>query len=93
MKVRWSETALAEIESIFAYIYDRNRAAASAVIERIEGLVSLLEEFPQMGHLTDEEEVRMIAVVRYPFLIFYSIDEMTGEVVILHVRHGAQDRG
>jgi addiction module RelE/StbE family toxin len=92
MKVRWSETALAEIENIFAYIYDRNRAAAAAVIDRIEGLVSLLEDFPQMGHLTDEEDVRMISVVRYPFLIFYSIDEVTGEVVILHVRHGAQDR-
>jgi len=35
MKVRWSETALLEIESIFAYIHERNRTAASAVVKRI----------------------------------------------------------
>jgi plasmid stabilization system protein ParE len=34
----------------------------------------------------------MLAVVRYPFLIFYAIDDPADEVVILHVRHGAQDR-
>jgi plasmid stabilization system protein ParE len=62
------------------------------VVQRIETLVALLEEFPLLGHLTDEAEVRMLAVVRYPFLIFYAIDDPADEVVILHVRHGAQDR-
>jgi plasmid stabilization system protein ParE len=74
MKVRWSETALAEIEDIFSYIYERNRSAAVAVVERIEGLTTLLEEFPLIGHTTDEAEVRVLSVVRYPFLIFYAID-------------------
>jgi plasmid stabilization system protein ParE len=37
MKVRWSETALTEIEDIFSYIFERNRSAAAAVVERIEG--------------------------------------------------------
>lgn len=34
----------------------------------------------------------MLAVVRYPFLIFYAIDDAVGEIVILHVRHAAQKR-
>ena len=72
MKVRWSETALAEIEDIFSYIYQHNRSAAVAVVARIEGLTALLEEFPLIGHITDEAEVRVLAVVRYPFLIFYA---------------------
>jgi toxin ParE1/3/4 len=92
MKVRWSETALAEIDSIFSYIYEHNRSAASAVVERIEGLTTLLGEFPLLGHLTDENGVRMLSVVRYPFVIFYAIDGATGEIVILHVRHAAQER-
>jgi toxin ParE1/3/4 len=92
MKVRWSEAALAEIDSIFTYIYERNRSAASAVVERIEGLTILLEEFPLLGHLTDETGVRMLSVVRYPFVIFYAIDNLADEVVILHVRHAAQER-
>lgn len=92
MKVRWSETALVEIDEIFAYISTHHRSAASAVVERIQRLTELLGEFPQIGHLTDQDGVRIISVVRYPFLIFYTIDISTDEVVILHVRHAAQER-
>ena len=91
MKVRWSETALTEIEDIFSYIFERNRSAAAAVVERIEGLTKLLEEFPFAGHVTDEPDVRVLSVVRYPFLIFYAIDETAEEIVILHVRHAARE--
>jgi toxin ParE1/3/4 len=63
-----------------------------AVVERIETLTALLEEFPLVGHLTDEDGVRMLSVVRYPFLIFYATDEAAGEIVILHVRHSARER-
>jgi toxin ParE1/3/4 len=90
MKVRWSETALAQLDDIFFYIYERNRSAALSVAKRIEDLAALLGEFPLIGHLTDEAEVRVLPVVRYPFMIFYAID--AGEVVILHVRHTAQER-
>jgi toxin ParE1/3/4 len=92
MKLRWSETALSEIEGIFSFIYENSRLAATAVVERIEELTALLEEFPFVGHLTDEAEVRVLPVVRYPFLIFYAIDDAANEIVILHVRHTAQER-
>jgi toxin ParE1/3/4 len=92
MKVRWSEAALAEIDGIFLYVSDYNRSAAAAVVERIEALTALLEEFPLVGHITDEAEVRVLSVVRYPFLIFYTIDNAAGEIVILHVRHTSQER-
>ncbi|MGH6764412.1 MAG: type II toxin-antitoxin system RelE/ParE family toxin [Bradyrhizobium sp.] len=92
MKLRWSETALAEIDSIFSYISENNRSAAAAVVERIEGLATLLAEFPFVGHLTDEAPVRVLRVVRYPFLIFYTIDDATDEIMVLHVRHAAQER-
>lgn len=53
-------------------------------------MTSLLGEFPFIGHLTDEAEVRILPVVRYPFAIYYTIDNAASEVVILHVRHTAQ---
>ena len=37
----------------------------------------LLEEFA--GHLKDEAGVQALAVVRYPFLIFYAIDNTTDD--------------
>jgi toxin ParE1/3/4 len=90
MKVRYSETALRELDEIFAYIHERNRSAAVAVVHRIRRLTSLIGEVPLMGHLTDEEGVRMMPVVRYPFLIFYALNDETDEVVILHVRHAVR---
>jgi len=90
MNVRYSEAALRELDQIFAYIYERNRSAAIAVVDRIERLASLIGEMPFMGHSTDEEGVRVMPVVRYPFLIFYTINDIADEVVILHVRHGAR---
>jgi toxin ParE1/3/4 len=91
MKVRWSQTALAQLDEIFRYIYERNRSAALSVTKRVEELAALLGEFPLIGHLTDEADVRILPVVRYPFMIFYTIDDAAGEVVILHVRHTAQE--
>jgi hypothetical protein len=29
---------------------------------------------------------------KYPFLIFYAVDDTSDEVAILHVRHCAQER-
>ncbi|MGA7487972.1 MAG: type II toxin-antitoxin system RelE/ParE family toxin [Xanthobacteraceae bacterium] len=92
MKVRYSKTALRELDEIFAYIHERNRSAAAAVVDRIERLGSLIGELPFIGHLTDEEGVRMMPVVRYPFLIFYAVNDKADEVVILHVRHAARLR-
>jgi plasmid stabilization system protein ParE len=83
MKVRWSQTALAQLDDIFLYIYERNRSAALSVTNRVEELASLLG--------TDEADVRSLPVVRYPFVIFYAIDDAASEVVILHVRHTAQE--
>jgi toxin ParE1/3/4 len=46
MKVRWSPTALTQLDDIFFYIYERNRSAAISVTNRVEELASLLGEFP-----------------------------------------------
>ncbi|MBB5047693.1 plasmid stabilization system protein ParE [Rhodopseudomonas rhenobacensis] len=90
MNVRWSKTALVELDEIFRYIAKRNRRAASSVVRRIEALTERLEQFPYSGRLTNETGARVVSVVRYPFVIFYAIDIPADEVVILHIRHTAQ---
>lgn len=35
--------------------------------------------------------VRLLSVVSYPYLIFYTVDAAAEEVRVLRVRHGAQD--
>ena len=41
-----------------------------------------------MGPRTDRPDIRVLPVVRYPYLIFYTIIPASDEVRILRVRHG-----
>jgi len=88
MKVRYTETALAEIDQIFSYIAEHSRSAAISVRERIEQTVEILAEIPEMAQVADEPGVRRMPVRSYPFVIFYAVEG--NEVVVLHVRHGAR---
>jgi toxin ParE1/3/4 len=90
MNVRYTDTALREIDSIFAYVADRDAAAAGRIVMRVEQLVSRLAEFPFLGHVADEPEVRVLPLGRYPYWVFYRVG--SEEVAILHVRHAARLR-
>jgi addiction module RelE/StbE family toxin len=90
MKVRYTETALAELGDIFSYIAQYNRVAAAQVVARVEEAAARLARFPQMGTPKYRAGVRMIALQRYPFLIFYTVE--ADEVLILSVRHAARER-
>jgi plasmid stabilization system protein ParE len=41
-----------------------------------------------MGTKTDQPGVRVLPVVRYPYLIFYLLTPAMDEVRILRIRHG-----
>jgi toxin ParE1/3/4 len=91
MRVRYTETALAEIEEIYSYIATDNPAAAVIVRTQIEHSIGLIGTMPKMGRIKYRQIVRMLPVRRYPqYLIFYAIE--ANEVVILNVRHGARLR-
>jgi toxin ParE1/3/4 len=89
MRVRYTETALRELEEIFSYLRNQNPKAAAAVVARIEQVVAWIGDFPQMGYLI-EDNIRLLPVGRYPFLIFYTADE--NDVIIRNVRHAARRR-
>ena len=91
MKVRYNRRALVQIEEIHVYIAERNPRAAARVIARIEELCEKLSEFPGMGHQSDHSDIRVLPVVRYPYLIFYTVVGADDEVRILRVRHGRRE--
>jgi toxin ParE1/3/4 len=88
MKLRYTETALREIEHIFQYLLERNPAVAKAVAIRLREIAALLEAYPSLGRESDEPGVRIASLVRYPFLIFYTIS--ADEIVVLNVRHASR---
>jgi toxin ParE1/3/4 len=88
MRVRYSPQALLQLEQIHSYIAQHNPRAATAVVTRIEELCETLGEFPGMGSITNQPGVRMLPVVRYPYIIFYLPMVEAREVRILRIRHG-----
>ena len=91
MRIRYTARALVEIDEIYSYIAEDNKAAADRVINQIEQTIALIGQFPKIGRLKYRNEVRMLPVRRYPqYLVFYALND--DEVVILNVRHGARRR-
>ena len=51
-----------------------------------------LSVFPRLGRRQTLENARKLVVRRYPYAIYYTVDEARGEVVILTFQHSAQER-
>jgi len=90
MRVRWTETAFAELGEIHSYIAKENPPAARAVVLRIEQVTTRLARFPRMGSATDAPGVRVFPTLPFPYLVFYTIE--AEEVVIRNIRHASRQR-
>jgi toxin ParE1/3/4 len=88
MRVRFTDTALSELDDILRFLSERNPRAATGVAKRVRGVAALLADYPLSGREADEPGVRIASVVRFPFIIFYTV--ASDEVVILNVRHAAR---
>ena len=92
MKLRFTPRALENIPAIAEYIRFRNPAAAqrvrSAIYESLQDLIL----FPQVGRLQQTQGVRKFVTPRYAYLIYYTVDDAAGEIIILSVKHSAQKR-
>lgn len=87
--VRFDPRALSDLGEIRDYLVARSPTGAERVRRHILATVERLSDFPGLGRETDEPGVRVLPLTRYPYLIFYSV--MKGDVVILHIRHGARE--
>jgi toxin ParE1/3/4 len=88
MKVRYTATALRELDELLAYIADRNTTAAASIRARVEALVEQLSNFPFLAQETELKGIRSVPLGSYPYNIFYTVE--ADEIVILRIRHGAR---
>ncbi len=88
MKVRYTENASAEISRIFEYIARENPSAADAIVRRLENVLAKLVLFPHMGRTCDIPGVFVVPLGRYPYAVYYTIED--DELIVLHVHHGAR---
>jgi toxin ParE1/3/4 len=92
MKVTIRESAEDDLDRIFAWIAKDNPAAAADVVAQIRDRVSLLEinSLAYMGRPGIDPGTREL--IEYPYIIVYEVHETRGEVEVLSIMHGAQDR-
>lgn len=91
MKIRYRPTALRQIEQIFTHIAAESPASARTVVGRIKYSIDRLALLPYSGRPSEVEAIRELPVVRYPYIVFYSVDTTADEVIILRVRHTSRD--
>jgi len=92
MKLRFTPRAIANLVEITDYIHDRNPAAAQRVRDAIYESLQNLILFPRVGRRQKTPGVRKLVTRKYPYLVYYTVDEAAGEIVILNVKHPARRR-
>ncbi|MDD1528739.1 type II toxin-antitoxin system RelE/ParE family toxin [Bradyrhizobium sp. WBOS7] len=92
MKLKFTPRATHDLVSIADYVREHSPQAAlrvrTAILESLQNLV----RFPHLGRQQNVEGVRKVVTRRYPYLVYYTVDEAAGEVVILTIQHPARQR-
>ena len=90
MKVRYTNTALAEIADLLCRIAADNREAAVAVAKEIKSTVGRVSAHPKLARVVYKGDVRAVMVGRFNYRIFYMLD--ADAVIIRNVRSTKRKR-
>ncbi len=91
MRLRYTADALAHLQNIYDFLFDRNAAAARRIVADIRTAAARLTDFPHLGRTGDVAGTHEWVVRGTPYLIVYEVDEPNAEIRVLAVFHGAQD--
>lgn len=91
MKVVFTDEALSDLNSISDWLTIHYPTIAPLVARRIQNVVAHIARWPESARRVAEQPgVRAMPLGRYPYVIFYRVNDNTVE--ILHIHHGAQER-
>ena len=89
MKLRFTPRALENISAIAHYIRFRNPAAAQRVLRFAKACRT--SSCFHRSWLQQTQDVRKFVTPRYAYLIYYTVDDAAGEIIILSVKHSARE--
>ncbi len=84
MRVRYTPEAFADRERIIEYLRERSPGGARNVAASIRDAVAQLRDYPLSGYRTDDPDVRVLFIVRYPYKSFIGYARPSKS---LHIRH------
>ena len=92
MKLVYTPRAIADLTEIADYLVSRSPMGAERVRTAILTTLQIIIDLPQAGRLQASDAVGKIAVRRYPYIVYYRIDDDAGEIAVLTVQHSARQR-
>jgi toxin ParE1/3/4 len=88
VRVRWTRTALQNLDDQAAYVAEHDPRAAARLVERIMTAVDHLADNPSMGRSGRVPGTRELVVAGTPYLVPYRVKGR--RVEILRVLHAAR---
>lgn len=92
MKIRYTPRSLRDLSRIWQTIAEDNPRAADRVEATIRKRIDGLKHHPGTGVPLDYGNARRIPLSRYPYTIYYRVDDVADAVDILRIVPSAQIR-
>jgi toxin ParE1/3/4 len=90
VEIRWSESAVGDLEEIFNYIAKDSEEYARNIARRIMDNIETVEAFPNLGRIVPEFNKKMIReILVLNYRVIYRIQEKNIEIV--RIIHHARD--
>lgn len=92
--IRYTETAVEDLDLIFDYIFADNRNAALKMLKQLKTGIERLADIPLLGIVLPTNDLSLVKrgyryLVIDPYIVFYRISEQ--EIWIGRVLHSRQD--
>jgi plasmid stabilization system protein ParE len=90
MRITWSPLSIKDIESIVKFISEDDHDAAIFILDRIDELLGLITDYPQLGKAIDEQNgvITMESLIIGTYRLIYCI--IDAEIQIISIRHTRQ---
>jgi toxin ParE1/3/4 len=90
MNVIFTEAALADLDDVLAFASEHYPIAAGTLEHSIRAVVGRIADWPESARMiAQDQHIRAVPLVRYPFTIFY---RLSGDhLEILHIHHSARE--
>jgi len=89
MRIRWAQAAVADVESIGAYLEEHSPSLTESTLLRLYEAAQSLKRFSSRGRIGRVVGTRELVVSPLPYIVVYLVAEP--DVHNIRVLHGAQD--
>ena len=89
MRIQWTKSAAADLETIVNFIRTDSAEAAHSVGRKLYSAAESLSRMPRRGRIGLVEGTRELILAPLPYILVYQVLEQ--DVVIVRIRHAAQE--